>query len=312
MITNKKIFITGGSGFLGKNILKKYYKNNDITVFSRDEAKHYYLKKEFPNVRFIAGDVRNYDLLHRASRKHNIGIFAASFKQIEAVYDNYEEANEVIVKGAFNSRRAAEENNFDAACFISSDKSRAATTIYGAMKYVAGEAFIANVDSTGPKLSSVIYGNVANSTGSIIPMIWNSINKNIPLQLFSTEMTRFIIDIDQAISLIENGLNYNGFNILPNIKSIRILDLFEIYKEKFGLQYTISEPRSGEKIHEIMASNEEVRRMKLVPENNIFIMHPTLEFNNLTFDNNEYSSKDFIMTKNDLISFLENKGYYKP
>ena len=85
---NKKIFITGGAGYLGRNLVKRYYNDNEITIFSRDEAKHYYLKKEFPKINCVIGDIRNYDLLKRASYKHDVGIFAASLKQIEAVDQN--------------------------------------------------------------------------------------------------------------------------------------------------------------------------------------------------------------------------------
>ena len=89
---NKKIFITGGAGYLGKNLVRRYYKDNEITVYSRDEAKHYYLKKEFPSIKCVIGDIRNYDLLKRASAGHDIGIFAASLKQIGAVDQNVEES----------------------------------------------------------------------------------------------------------------------------------------------------------------------------------------------------------------------------
>jgi UDP-glucose 4-epimerase len=64
---NKKIFITGGAGYLGRNIVKRYYNDNEITIYSRDEAKHYYLKKEFPKINCIIGDVRNYNLMRRAA-----------------------------------------------------------------------------------------------------------------------------------------------------------------------------------------------------------------------------------------------------
>lgn len=90
MIVNKKIFITGGAGFLGKNIIKRYYGNNEITIYSRDEAKHYYIKKQFPKINCIIGDVADFDNLKRSSAEHQIGIFAASLKQIEAVDENYE------------------------------------------------------------------------------------------------------------------------------------------------------------------------------------------------------------------------------
>ena len=73
-IKNLRIFITGGAGYLGYNLVKRYYADNEITIYSRDEAKHYFLKKEFPKVRCIVGDVRNYDLLKRSSANHDIGI----------------------------------------------------------------------------------------------------------------------------------------------------------------------------------------------------------------------------------------------
>ena len=116
----------------------------------------------------LLGDIRNRDLLIRKSKGHTVGVFAASLKQIEACNDNHEEAAKTIVDGAFNSRLAAEQNNFKSSCFISTDKSRAATTLYGAMKYVAGEGFMWWV-SLIVKLTTAIYGNVTNSTGSIIP-----------------------------------------------------------------------------------------------------------------------------------------------
>ena len=307
-MNGKKIFITGGTGFLGKALIRRYHENNDITVYSRDEAKQYYLKKQYPNVNFICGDVRNYDLMLRASRNHNIGIFAASFKQIQACHDNYEEANQVIVNGAFNSRRCAEENNFESACFVSSDKSRSATTIYGAMKYVAGESFISNSNKTDVKLSTVVYGNVLNSTGSILPLMWKSINEKFNLHLYGDEMTRFFIDIDDAIDLIEISLNYDGYNIIPILRSMKILDLFNIFKNEFGLEYSVSSLRSCEKVHEIMASQDEIPRMK--KENEIYLMHQENIYNQLTFNNNQYSSQDCLVDIDYLYNYLKSKQFY--
>ena len=306
---NNKIFLTGGTGFLGKEIIKKYYDSNEITVYSRDEAKQYYLKKQYPNINCICGDIRNYDLMFRSSRNHNIGIFAASFKQIQACHDNYEEANQVIVRGAFNSRRCVEENNFESACFISSDKSRSATTIYGAMKYVAGESFISNSQKSSARLSTAIYGNVMNSTGSILPLMWKGIQEDFALSLYGEEMTRFFIDVEDAVDLIETSLNYTGYNVIPNLTSMRILDLFEIFKEEFGLKYSVSQPRSCEKIHEIMASQDEIPRMKL--ENGIYLLHQDKVYDQLKFKNNQYSSQDRVIGKHDLYQFLKDKNFYR-
>ena len=310
MIYDKKIFITGGAGFLGKNLIKRYYNDNEITIYSRDETKHYYVKKQFPKINCIIGDIYDYDNLKRSSKNHDIGIFTASLKQIEAVDQNYEIANRTIINGAINSRRITEENNFDSACFISSDKSRAATTLYGAMKFVAGESFIVNSDESKSKLSTAIYGNVLNSTGSIIPLIWDSINNNYVLKLYSKEMTRFMLSIDEAVDIVEESLKYTGYNIIPIIKSFNIKDLFDIYSERYGLKYIVTEPRISEKIHEIMVSNEEVPRIKKVGD--YYHMHYKKIFNEVNFDNNEYSSKNCVMTKDELSKKLQKYNYFKP
>lgn len=307
---NKRIFITGGTGFLGRTLVKKYHQNNEITVYSRDEAKQYYLQKQYPNVNFVCGDIRNYDLMCRATKNHDIGIFTASFKQIQACYDNYEEANQVIVQGAFNSRRCSEENEFESACFVSSDKSRSATTIYGAMKYVAGESFISNSHKSSVNLSTAVYGNVINSTGSILPLMWKSIREDFSLSLYGEEMTRFFIDVEDASDMIEECLKYDGYNVMPNLKSMRILDLFEIFREEFGLKYSVSSPRICEKIHEIMASQDEVSRIKF--ENGLYLMHQQKVFNELKFENNQYSSQDRAINKENLYKFLKVKNFYKP
>ncbi len=306
---NEKIFITGGAGFLGRNIVNRLHKDNEITVYSRDESKHYYMKKDYPNVQFVIGDIRNRDFLIRKSREHTVGIFAASLKQIEACNDNYEEATKVIVDGAFNSRIAAEENNFKSACFISTDKSRAATTLYGAMKFVAGEGFITGKSNC--KLTSAIYGNVMGSTGSIIPLMWNTIRKSGSLSLYGTEMTRFLLSVDDAIDLILKSMKYENCNIIPVANSFRIQDLFEIFEREFGLKYEIADPREGEKIHEIMASSEEIRRMEMIREDNIYLLHPKRDVGEVNFDNNEYSSRDCCLSRDDLYDYLKERDFFR-
>jgi UDP-glucose 4-epimerase len=238
-----------------------------------------------------------------------MGIFAASLKQIEACNDNHEEASKIIIDGAFNSRLAAEENEFKSACFISSDKSRAATTLYGAMKYVAGEGFIAGTSKVN--LTTIIYGNVTNSTGSIIPLIWDSINSNRTLQLYGDNMTRFLLDVIDAIELVLKSPEYSGVNLIPVAKSFRVKDLFEIYHDEFGLEYEVTIPRTGEKIHEIMASSEEIRRMTFDDKNELYILHPKRDINELTFTNDEYSSRDTCLSKDELYKYLKNKNFYR-
>lgn len=312
MIKGEKIFITGGAGYLGSNIVKRYYEDNEITIFSRDEAKHYYLKKNYPRVRCVIGDIRNAELLSRAIKGHTLAIFAASLKQIEAVDENVDEALQIIVNGAFNSRRAALDNNLKAAAFISTDKSRAPTTLYGAMKFVGGEAFIINAENENTKLSSVIYGNVLNSTGSIIPLIWDSIKKGYSLKLYGENMTRFMIGIEEAIDCIEYALQTTGHNIVPNIKAMKIKDLFEIYEKNFGLKWEIGEPRISEKIHEQMVASQEKERVFFDKENNIYQMHYKTIHNKVKFPEEGFSSEHNSVTKEELELLLKSHNYYKP
>lgn len=309
LMKNKRIFITGGAGYLGKHLVKRYYTDNEITIFSRDEAKHYYLKKQYPKINCVIGDVRNYELMKQASKNHNIGIFAASLKQISAVDQNVEEAIQVLIHGAINSRKICIENDFESGCFISSDKSRAATTLYGSMKFIAGESFIINSESVKPNLSTVIYGNVMNSTGSIIPLIWDAINKDYKLTLYDLEMTRFMIDIDQAIDLIELALNNDGYNLIPKLNSFRVYHLFQIY-EKFGLKWKKGVPRVSEKIHETLITKEELPRTVYNFGHNVFFMH----YKNLRKKalKTELISSDCVISISELEDYLKKNNYFKP
>ena len=206
-----------------------------------------------------------------------------------------------------------------AACFISSDKSRAATTLYGSMKFIAGESFIVNAEKSNVKLSSAIYGNVLNSTGSIIPLIWDSINRGYPLTLYSDKMTRFMIDIKDAMDLIEYGLEVSGYNVVPNLKSFLVKDLFEIFDEDLGLQYNIGEPRISEKLHEIMIAKEEAPRTYYDKLNDVYYMHYKdmakdslrVSCNEAETINDKFGSDDVVISKDELRQMLKSYNYFK-
>lgn len=320
--SNSRVLITGGAGFLGQHLIHDLYEDNEITVFSRDEAKHYYLQRQYPQVKCIVGDIRNRELLFKAARNIDYAIFAASLKQINACDQNPEEATQIIIQGALNSKNAAIENKLRAAAFISTDKSRAASTIYGALKFAAGESFIIKnslEEDSATRLTSIIYGNVLNSTGSIIPLIWKSIADSKPLILYHPEMTRFIITASEAISLVYCGLDEDGCNLLPHAQSCRIIDLFEIYKEKFGLEYELGVPRVGEKLHEVLASCDEISRIMPGPDTNyykIYPAHSTLssrpDKSPQLLDPNMLNSQHAVVRKSELYNMLSSHQFYQP
>ena len=88
--------------------------------------------------------------------------------------------------------------------------------------------------------------------------------------------------------------------------------MFEIYNKEFGLSYKISAPRTGEKIHEIMAASEEVRRMEFIKKDNMYILHPKKDVNKLQFPNNEYSSRDCCVSREELFKYLKDRNFFKP
>jgi FlaA1/EpsC-like NDP-sugar epimerase len=141
--------------------------------------------------------------------------------------------------------------------------------------------------------------------------MWNAIKLQVELPLYSDEMTRFFLTVDEAIDLIDAALNFDGINVIPNAKSAKILDLFEIFHEKFGLKYKVESPRAGEKIHEIMASSEEVSRMQYDQERDLYIMHPKTQYSQVSFPSGEYSSDDVCISKEELEKLLEKHDFFR-
>lgn len=303
-----KLFITGGTGFLGRHLVKKYYNHYDITVYSRDESKQYYLKKEFPNINCVIGDINNYERLLSASKGHKYAIFAASMKQISAVDQNVEEAVNTIINGGINSKKVAIENKMVSAVFISSDKSNAASTLYGSMKFIAGENFILNNENHDVQLNTVLYGNVTNSTGSIIPLIFDTIKNNRVFTLYSTEMTRFMVSISEALETIDLALfaTYNNKHIAPFMNSYKVTDLVELYKEEFNLKTLYKlELRIGEKLHESIYTEEVAKFIQ--PFHGYMIWDYQNEFHHYE---GTYNSNESVMTKNQLRQHLMENNYY--
>lgn len=265
---NHEILITGGTGSLGKTLLKKLltkYHPKGIRIFSRDEYKQWLLKQELAswnldgNVSFLIGDVRDYTRLKMAMKNVNVVYNTAAMKQVPACEYNPLEAVKTNITGSENVIKAAIENNVNRVMHVSTDKAVYPINLYGATKAVAEKLFVhANVYSAfkKPKFSCVRYGNVLGSRGSVIPLFKKQAKTGI-VTITDFEMTRFWITLDEVSDfIIDNTFEGIGGDIfVPKMKSMDMLSLAKIIAP--NCKYKVIGNRFGEKIHECLITKEE-------------------------------------------------------
>jgi UDP-N-acetylglucosamine 4,6-dehydratase/5-epimerase len=272
MFKNKTILITGGTGYLGQALTKEILKHDpkSIRVFSRDEMKHHKFQEKFSHnkkIRNLIGDVRDYQRLLMATRQVDIVIHAAALKRLDILEYNVEEAIKTNILGTMNVVNACLRNNAGKAIFVSTDKACSPVNTYGACKFVSERIFSESNYSKGDIktiFTTVRYGNVLESTGSVIPFFNDKINNGNDIPLTDPRMTRFIISHKQAVELIFDAVKYGvgGEVFVPKLPSFRITDLIEILKEKNKKKNKVKiiGLRPGEKIHELMINSSEIGR----------------------------------------------------
>lgn len=267
MFNNKSILITGGSGLFGRcfieTILRDYPSVKRIIVFSRDIQKHeeieaLYPRKQYPQLRYFVGDVRDRERLKRACEGVDIIIHAASLASIEAAEYNPEECIKTNIMGAENVINAALEKGVHDVVALSSDKACAPLNLYGATQLVSDKLFVAANNMRGTKdirFSVVRYGNVLGSKGSVVPVFLK--RKELggrSLPITDKRMTRFIISNPEVVTAVEFALEHHmgGEIFVPKSPSYRITDMASaiapnMEQEEIGI-------RPGEKIYEELIS----------------------------------------------------------
>ncbi|KYK25254.1 hypothetical protein AYK26_02115 [Euryarchaeota archaeon SM23-78] len=318
---NKTVLITGGTGFLGTHLIREILKFNphSIRVFSRDEVKHHKVQELFnydERLRNLIGDVRSYDRLKKAMRGVDIVIHGAALKRVDILEYNVEEAIKTNILGTMNVVNACLENNVKISVFISSDKGCSPVNTYGACKFIGERIFTESNYSKGSAptiFTCVRYGNVLESTGSVIPFFESKIKAGEKIPLTNPRMTRFIISPKESVELIFNAISYSvgGEVFVPKLPSFKIIDLIEVLKEKHKANNEIKVigTRPGEKIHELMINESEIPRT--FEFKNLFVVTSPIEkYQNVkkgeyckkgkpvnTRKMKNYSSKDVLISK---------------
>jgi len=268
MLKNKSILITGGTGSLGKaltsHIFKNYPEIKRLVIFSRDEQKQFqmaqdYPEKEYPQIRFFIGDVRDGERLKRAFKGIDIVIHAAAMKHVPIAEYNPMECVKTNIMGAENIINAALETNVEKVVALSTDKAAAPINLYGATKLASDKLFIAanNIRGNNPiKFSVVRYGNVMGSNGSVIPFFLSKKTQGV-LPITDPNMTRFNISLQQGVDLVMYAIEnaWGGEIFVPKIPSYKITDVAEAIGPE--CQKKIVGIRPGEKIHEEMITSSD-------------------------------------------------------
>lgn len=275
ILSGKKILITGGSGSLGRAILKRARDekwNCEITAFARNETKMSQVKAEFPNVKTEIGDIRDYSWFKTAVKGIDVVIHCAAIKIVPVAESNAREAVLTNVMGTMNVAQASVEEGVERVIGILTDKEVCPTTHYGVTKKCAG-AIMREANTWGDTIFTMArYGNVIGSANSIYPLFKKQARENKPFTVTSPLCTRFWLSMSQAIDLVllAGEQTVPGVTIVPKAPSSYVTDLARAVDPTREI-LTIG-LRAGEKVDEQLIDNVESRHT--VDMGDYFIVYP--------------------------------------
>lgn len=336
-LEGKRILITGGTGSLGQTLARRLLsgemgKPKQITVFSRDEAKQHYMRLDYLHrktatddviyqnsqdlLNFRIGDVRDYPSLLAAMRETDVVFHAAALKQVPSCEYFPFQAVQTNINGAQNIVRAIRENNLpvEKVIGISTDKACKPINVMGMTKALMERILIeANRDCPQTSFACVRYGNVIASRGSIVPLFVEQVRQNKPLTVTLAEMTRFLLSLNRAVDTVLAAVaeGKRGETFIPKVPAALITDLAKAVMGDKDLPIVFTGIRPGEKIHEIMVSEEEIYRT--IERGDYYVILPMLpelrESEDFTAAlTSEYSSKDLNLSVPELRELLRQSS----
>lgn len=336
ILEGKTALVTGGTGSLGKILVQRLLSGElgtprKVIVFSRDEAKQNdmrlsYLRRRVATdeviydnfnhvLEFHIGDVRSYADVCGSIRNADFVFNAAALKQVPTCEYFPEQAILTNCTGALNICRAIHENGYpvEAVVGISTDKACKPVNVMGMTKALQERIFIAsNMKDSETRFIAVRYGNVLASRGSVIPLFHEQIRRGGPVTITVPEMTRFLLSLNDAVSLVFAALKNarKGETYIPICPSTNILTLAQALVGDRDIDILRVGARPGEKMHEVLISEEEIRHVKR--RGNYFAIVPMLP--ELIPDDSptkdplikEYSSADEILGLDETVALLSS------
>lgn len=288
-LQDKTILVTGGTGSFGTKFIEYALENHSpkaIRVFSRDELKQSELQKHFAHtdkLRYMIGDIRDLDRLRRATHGVDLIIHAAAMKQVPACEYNPFEAVQTNIVGAQNIVTAAIENAVPRVMALSTDKAVNPVNLYGATK-LCQEKLITQgniyASDSPSRMACVRYGNVVGSRGSVVPLFRQQAKTGV-LTITDERMTRFWITLEEAVDFVVSSIEMmeGGEVFVPKIPSMRIPDMAKAMAP--DAEHRITGIRPGEKLHEVMITEDESRhtaelddRFVILPEQPLWRSDP--------------------------------------
>lgn len=270
----KTLMITGGTGSFGTTVLKHFLKSDlkEIRIFSRDEKKQddmrHDLQAKYPEyyekVKFYIGDVRNLQSVKDAMVGVNFIFHAAALKQVPSCEFYPMEAVKTNVIGTDNVLHAAMDEGVERVVCLSTDKAAYPINAMGTSKAMMEKVIFANARVAAQRGKTVIcctrYGNVMASRGSVIPLFIDQIKNNRPITITDPNMTRFLMNLDEAVDLVQFAFEHAnpGDLFIQKSDASTIGDLAKAVQKLFGDTGTnIIGTRHGEKLYETLMTREE-------------------------------------------------------
>ena len=311
----KKVLITGGSGFLGKNLSKNLSKDFELYCTARNQKQLQQVQKNI-DLEILPGDVANYHSINEIiSRvKPDIIVHAAATKFVGLSEKFPNECIDVNILGSQNVLRSAINNKVGYVLGISTDKATSPIeNFYGHSKAVMEKLFTLSNGEYDTKFSCVRYGNVTWSTGSVFPILEEMTNTSNHVVSTVPDMSRFFFSIDDAVRLIEDSIKFQdqlyGKILSIPMKGVTVSRILDLWCEQFNCDWSTGEVRSGDRPLEYLISEQEKTKTKNISldKNNYFLLDPKSikDYEDLKTSYSSVSAEQF--TDEEVVNLIVNK-----